>query len=320
MHVPEEVIEPSRIGFAIMLPWTWSIAYRRFNQGIMIRFGHSDAVGAGTVLRLFVDAIMLFAGYALGGVSGIVVGSAAQAMGVLSEAVYAGIRVRSVIQREVKQAPKQPDLGWGEFTHFFAPLVLTAFLNLVWNSIGSAALSRMNTPVQSLAVWPVVSGLIFLLRTPGIAINEVVVAMLDRPGMEKHLRRFGTILSGTTSAAFLLFALTPLAGWWFLRVSALPEGLADLARNGFWLGLPLPMLSVLQSWYQGNLLHKRQTRGISESLAIFLLTVIAILAGGVYLNNTTGIYVVMIAYLCANVTQTAWLGYRFLSSTARTSQ
>ena len=35
---PEEIIEPSRIGFMVMLPWTWAIAYRRFNQGVLIRF------------------------------------------------------------------------------------------------------------------------------------------------------------------------------------------------------------------------------------------------------------------------------------------
>ena len=30
---PAVIIEPARIGLMIMTPWTWSIAYRRFNQG-----------------------------------------------------------------------------------------------------------------------------------------------------------------------------------------------------------------------------------------------------------------------------------------------
>ncbi|MFO7832951.1 MAG: hypothetical protein R6V31_02570, partial [Halohasta sp.] len=34
---PEAVIEPARIGLMIMLPWTWTIAYRRFHQGLLIR-------------------------------------------------------------------------------------------------------------------------------------------------------------------------------------------------------------------------------------------------------------------------------------------
>src|SRR5574341_30925 len=36
---PEEILEPAHLGLKIMLPWTWSIAYRRFNQGALIRFG-----------------------------------------------------------------------------------------------------------------------------------------------------------------------------------------------------------------------------------------------------------------------------------------
>ena len=46
---PEEIIEPARLGLMLMTPWTFSIAYRRFNQGVMIRFGHSAAVGMGTI-------------------------------------------------------------------------------------------------------------------------------------------------------------------------------------------------------------------------------------------------------------------------------
>src|SRR5512140_2162223 len=41
---PAEIIEPARLGLMIMLPWSWSIAFRRLNQGTLIRFGHSRAV------------------------------------------------------------------------------------------------------------------------------------------------------------------------------------------------------------------------------------------------------------------------------------
>ena len=39
---PVEIVEPARYGLMIMTPWTWAIAYRRFNQGVLIRFGHSQ--------------------------------------------------------------------------------------------------------------------------------------------------------------------------------------------------------------------------------------------------------------------------------------
>ena len=56
-----------------MIPWTWSIAYRRFHQGVLIRFGHSLKVGLGTVVRFSADATVLAIGYFLGGLPGIAI-------------------------------------------------------------------------------------------------------------------------------------------------------------------------------------------------------------------------------------------------------
>ena len=57
MGIPHEIIQPARMGLMIMTPWTWSIAYRRFHQGMLIRFGHSKAVSTGTLIRLSADLI-----------------------------------------------------------------------------------------------------------------------------------------------------------------------------------------------------------------------------------------------------------------------
>ena len=56
LGVPEVIVGAARIGLMIMTPWTWAIAYRRYHQGVLIRFGHSKAVGAGTVMRLSATA------------------------------------------------------------------------------------------------------------------------------------------------------------------------------------------------------------------------------------------------------------------------
>src|SRR5512136_2638732 len=59
LGAPAVIVEPARIGLMIMTPWSWSIAYRRFQQGVMIRFGRSHTVGTGTVVRLSVDMVVL---------------------------------------------------------------------------------------------------------------------------------------------------------------------------------------------------------------------------------------------------------------------
>jgi hypothetical protein len=54
--VPEEIVEPARIGLMIMLPWTWSIAYRRFHRGTIASVHFRQCW---SLVRLSSDCIVL---------------------------------------------------------------------------------------------------------------------------------------------------------------------------------------------------------------------------------------------------------------------
>jgi hypothetical protein len=295
----------------IMLPWTWSIAYRRFNQGVLIRFGHSRAVGVGTTFRLGADVIVLGIGYAIGTIPGIVVATTAVVAGVVSEAIYTGFRVRPVLKYQLKAAaPVKPPLTYPVFFQFYVPLVFTALLSLLAQPIGTAAVSRMPNALSSLAAWPVLSGLVFMVRSLGMAYNEVVVALLDRPSSLAVLRRFALMLATVSTGVLLVFAVTPLAEFWFGRLSALRPELAALALSGLWIALPLPALSVAQSWFQGIILNSRRTRIITESMALYLAILLAILFGGVAWGKAPGLYVGVIALTLSSIVQVGWLALR----------
>jgi hypothetical protein len=308
---PAEIVEPARLGLMIMTPWTWAIGYRRFNQGVLIRFGHSRTVGLGTLIRLSADGLVLAIGYLVGTVPGIVVATGAIATGVVSEAIYAGLRVRPVLRHQLRMVPPSEDpLTRRSFLAFYTPLAMTALLNMLVQPMVSASLSRMPRALESLAVWSVVSGFVFLLRSLGFAYNEVVIALLDEPGAMRSLRRFAVSLIGLTTTLLLIVAATPLARLWFGRVSALSPPLVALASLGLWVGLPMPALSVLQSWYQGFIVHSRHTRGVTEAMVIFLLACSAVLLIGVGWGQVTGLYVGLAAYTVGMLVQVAWLWHR----------
>lgn len=310
LGAPPEIIEPARIGLIIMTPWTWTIAFRRLNQGVMIRFGHSNIIGIGTGVRLGMDILVLGIGYYLQ-LPGIIVATSAVAAGVTAEAIYIGFTVQPVLRVDLKPAPViQPALTYRAFSAFYLPLVMTSLLTLLIQPMGSAALSRMPRALESLAVWPVVSGFIFMLRSMGVAFNEVVVALLDELLSTKPLRRFTTLLSIGTTGALVLIAATPLSRLWLENFSGLSPELATLARNGLWFGLLLPGLNSLQSWYQGALLNSGKTRGISEAVAIFLFGTALTLVGGVMWGKMIGLYVGLGAFSFGMLIQTIWLWVR----------
>lgn len=312
---PPEIHGPARIGLQLMTPWTWSIAYRRFHQGLLIRFDHSDAVGIGTAVRLTADASVLGGGLLLGAVPGVVVAGLAVASGVIAEAAYAGFRARPVIREELPQEPPPDEpLTLPDFLSFYTPLALTSLLTLLIQPMGSAALSRMPDALASLAVWPVINGLVFMTRSMGMAYNEVVVAMLDERGSVQNLWRFTLILSGATTALLVLIAATPLSRFWFGVVSGLPPHLADLGTRALWYALPMPGLVVFHSWYQGALVNSRRTRGVTESVGLGLVFSGLVLAWGVATQTTVGLFVVWLAFDAGAAVRMGWLWLRSRST------
>ena len=312
---PEEIIIPARYGLAIMLPWTWSIAYRRFNQGVLIRFGHSFAVGQGTFVRLAADLLVLITGYFIGSVPGIIVATAAVASGVVAEAIFIGLKVKPVINNQLRHEPEvTPPLSKSSFLSYYMPLALTSLITLLSQPLISTALSRMPLPLDSLAIWPVLSGLLFIFRAPGVAFNEVVVTLLDNPIAYRKLRKFAAIITAVTSVLLLIITVTPLSTLWYLKVTALPVTLITLGNTALWFSLLIPGANALQSWYQGILLHSGKTKGISEAVSIFLLVTIGIYALGIIQSKHPGIYIGILGFSLGMVFQAAWLKYKSKSA------
>lgn len=311
LQIPPKLVEPSRVGLMIMTPWTWSIAYRRFNQGVLIRYGQSKVVSIGTFIRLFADAMVLLTGYWIGSIPGIIVATAAVAAGVLVEAAFVGFRVRPVLRDRLKKEPESEErLTLQAFISFYSPLAATSLLMLSVQPACSAALSRMPGALASLAVWPVVGGLMFTLRSLGHAFQEVVVALLDEPGADREIRKFAWGLTLLTTSLLTLLASTALSMIWFVGVSGLTPELGDLAGAAIWFGILLPGLCPLQNLYQGILVHRKQTRSITESVVVFLSVCGGLLFVGVKWVPFTGIYVALTAFSLGALSQVLWLAWR----------
>ncbi|MHC4992864.1 MAG: hypothetical protein ACYTGC_17975, partial [Planctomycetota bacterium] len=287
--VPVETVQPGRLGMQMMLPWTWAIADRRFHQGVLIRFGRSRAVGVGTLVRLVATCSALFVGYQVGTLPGIVVAAGALSFGVLVEATYARVAVSPILRHDMPEHAPSPKGAPPGLLAFYVPLAMTPLLQLLALPIGSAAISRMPSPLLALAAWPALNGLIFLVRASGIAYNEVVVSLCERPGADAVLRRFAVLMGAVLVLVLLVVAATPLGRVWFSTLCGLDEQLTALALPALWLGLLLPALGVATSLYQGFLTHAHRTRAIPESMALFVVVIMIVFGGGIAWQQVSGL-------------------------------
>lgn len=311
LAVPENLREPGRIGLKILTPWTAAIAYRRFLQGILIRFEKAHFIVFGTVVRLITLIISLKLLATFTNFSGIVIGTIAIAVGVLSEAIFTHIASRSTIKNRIPQKTKEAlNLNIKSFLVFYTPLALTPLMTLVIQPAGSAAMSRMPDIINSLAAWQVVHAIIFLTRSIGFAFNEVVVAQSDKEGAINVLNKFCFLLALFASSCLAILALTPISDYLLIQIYNLEKDLAKVCKLALIFGVTMPAYQAYQSLFQGQLVAAKKTKGVTEAVAIYVTLSLLGLFLGVNVSTITGIYWAIITFSIAGIAQTLWLAFR----------
>ena len=278
---PLAAIEPSRVAFLLMTPWAGAIAYRRMWQGVLIRFGRTGTVAVTTAVRLVATTLAALAGMALGYTSGANTASIAISVGVVAGAAVAYVYVRATERNDLStDDPALQPLTWPKLLQFYVPLAMTSFINLAGQPIISLGLSRGPLPLESLAVWPVINSLLFLLRSTGVALQEVVVALLRDGETYRELRRFSHRLAAGLTALAAIVVLTPLSAIWFESLAGLPANLVDVARVPAALLVLVPALTVLTSWQRGVLIFFSRTTAITIATAIHVgVLYLAVISG-----------------------------------------
>jgi hypothetical protein len=190
---------------------------------------------------------------------------------------------------------------------FYWPLAFTPLITLATLPIVSAAISRMPQALESLAVWPVLGGLSFVFRSVGFAMQEVVVALYDRPQFLAPLKKFVGSVSFGTSGALVVIAATPLSTIWFEWVAALTPELSALASSALWLMVIFPAFSPWESFFQGELVHRGMTTYITQAVSLYLVGSSIFLVLGVFYGQVTGLYVGLVAMGTGLGIQIWWL-------------
>jgi hypothetical protein len=260
MGVPESLHDPVRLGLRLMLLWSAAIAWRRFKQGVMIRYGQSRYVGQGTVVRLLASAgagtlLAVFTDLA-----GVAVGSLALSLGVIAEAAYAHWVARPLIAREFGEHAADNgglDISYRELVGFHWPLATSNLLFLFTQPLIAAALARGPLPETALAAWPVLNGLLFITRSPEMALPEVAIALHEQPESEPQMKRFALSLGLAASAFLALVSFTPLSSVYFGSLIGVNAELAAIAASGAGLAVLMPLAMGFVAVNRGLLTARR---------------------------------------------------------------
>jgi progressive ankylosis protein len=162
--------------------------------------------------------------------------------------------------------------------------------------------------VESLAVLPVVSSLVFIFRSPGLSYQEVNIALIGKEKQNyKTLRNFAVYLGLLVTVLISLLAFTPLANLWFINISGLSTELAGLAYLPLKILVILPALTVLLNFQRSILIVNGTTGPISVATAIELTGIIIVLLVCVVFLNLAGVVAASLAFVIGKGLSTIFL-------------
>lgn len=313
MGVPVEVAELTYGALWFFLPWPSAIGYRRFLQGVLIRSGRTALVAYGTVIRLIAMVVAALIGYFVLDIPGSWVGALALGTGVTTEAIaarfMAASTVRSILAGDLDTGESR-DISYSEIARFYWPLALTSLIGLTVQPLLTFFMGRSVSPVESLAVFPVVHSISFFFRSMGLAYQDTAIALMgSRFEHFPELRRFAIWLGAATTAGLALVAFTPLSDVYFIGISGLSPELAEFALPPTRIIVLLPALSVLLSLQRAILVESRRTQHITVASAMEVLTValtFVVLGFGLDLVGATAAFAAFFAGRLMSNVYLAW--------------
>ena len=309
LNLPTAIRPLVHQALVLLLPWPAAIGYRRFKQGLLIRHGLTRHVAFGALVRLTAMAATAGVLVLFTSMRGASVGTFALSTGVIAEAIMSGRMARRAVRAlESGDAGSKRQLTMRQTVVFYIPLALTAMLAMGTQPMVTFMMGQSRMVVESLAVFPVISGLTFMFRSLGLSFQEVGVALLG-PRM-KHLRplcKFGVLLALVSSSCLAVVAHTPLAIIWFRDVSGLSLALTEFAISPLRLMVLLPALSVVLSLQRSILLTTRRTTLITLASSVEIITIAGFLWIGIHVFDAVGIMSAAVALVIGRLLTNLWL-------------
>lgn len=313
LGVPQNLIDATRPAMSIMILWSAFIGHRRFHQGVLIRSGHTRPVSYGTMIRIVVSAGIAMLLGLFSKLSGAVIGGYALIFAVAAEDLYIFYVSRSDIQALPPEV-QNPPLTTAAAMKFHIPLAMTSLMTLLVRPVVERGLTSTSDAEKALAAWPVIYAILLLMRSGGMAWQEVVITLSKNPDSELALRRFTWSLGLTTTGLMMLMGWTPLIDIYIGDILNVPESIRSLVVLGTRAAFLLPLFTALQSYLRAGLMLTDTTNPIYQGMFLSLILTAGCLWAGLEMQMSG----ILTASLALTIGAFAELVYLWMVSTTHT--
>ncbi len=305
--LPENVAQLTYLALLIFSPVPWAIGYRRFYQGVLIRHNQTRYVAFGTAIRLTGLTSIGLLLFRFTRLDGVVVGAVTLLTAVILEAVSSRIMARGIINKLLSETEgigveNKGPLTYLAIINFYLPMAVTSLLALGVQPSVTFFVGKSRMAVESLAVLPVISGLLFLFMSCGMSFHEVNIALLGTQNRNyKELRTFAFGLGFITVGMLAGIGFTPLSQFWFHRVAGLSLDLTQFTITPVKILTLMPGLWMWLSFQRSVLVSNRNTGPMTYATALELLTILVILFITVFYLGVIGAVAAALALVVGRI-------------------
>lgn len=157
-------------------------------------------------------------------------------------------------------------------------------------------MGQSEKPLESLAVLPVLNGLVFVFRAFGLSYQEVGVALIKSERDYFLLKKFAVGMAVVVVIALASISITPLGDIWLINVAGLSRELADFARLPLLLYTIFPATTVWINFQRSILVCARNTKPITYASTIEVVLILLMLLITVKFFSMIGVIAAVVAY------------------------
>jgi Na+-driven multidrug efflux pump len=314
MRIPPRVAAEARPTLQILAFWSLPIAWRRANQGLLIRLQKTTSISVATAVRLVSLAGAMFLGMALLPEQGAVVAGVAMVFSVMVEAALITLAVQSLLR--TTDLPADATAGdWPTLTtrglwRFYRPLAMTTILRQATRPFLNTGIAAAGLPIASLAAWPVVWGFAMLVTGPAWSLQQLTTALASDQAAYRRVRGFALSLSALLSLTLGIVAFTPVYGMVMGGIYNLSLELQALARPAMQLLVIYPVVMGIQSLLRGVLIRAGCTGEVRVAMTANVLTLVGALLVGVTFLSPTGVVLAAMSTLLGALVELVWLRWK----------
>jgi Na+-driven multidrug efflux pump len=289
IHVPSNAVGLTRVALWLLAPAPLVVAWRRYQHGLLIACGATGPIAWASFARIGISIAVASFALAATGVSGAALGAVALTAGATGEALVVTVLARRTGAWEAARQRPGDDPPLARLIRFHLPLAATMALSMVPQPLVTAGIARGRHPEISLAAWPVLYGLVWVLAGSTAEMESITASKHGGPGGRHATRTFATLLGSALALVLLLVLATPLARLYFVDVSGVHGAAAEAGTRAARVAVVLPLLYALRAWLRGALIARRRTTAVQWAMGASIVVLVPVLAGGVAFTSLDGV-------------------------------